>query len=439
MGLHSPLSTRLTEKTSLDIEAGKVPPRSGLSITSRLRGLPVLETLAYRDFRWVFLGSFASFMGMNMQLITQSWLVVELMNDSPLALSLSIVSFTAPITVVSLLGGAMADRIPRRNLIIFSQSGNAVMTFLMATLDVTGVIVFWQVMAIGLVNGSMMALNMPSRQAIISDIVPESRLMNAVSVNSSSMNLTRVIGPAAAGFLILFIDTWAVFYLVSAVYVFSALTMSRVHAGSEAAGRSGKGMRGDIGAGLSYVAQDPTRLGLIIMSFIPALFGYSYYALLPAWGREALDIGSEDLGLMMMLMGVGALVGTLILASMSNFKRRGAFLLLFCLLWGAALATFAQTSSYLHAIPLLMLVGLLNSVFMSLNMTLIQIHSSREMRGRVMSISMMSFGVMPLSGVPFGILAEFTDTPFALTLSGLLLVVFTLVFFVAYPSYRRIA
>ena len=433
------MSTRLTEKTSLDIEAGKVPPRSGLSITSRLRGLPVLETLAYRDFRWVFLGSFASFMGMNMQLITQSWLVVELMNDSPLALSLSIVSFTAPITVVSLLGGAMADRIPRRNLIIFSQSGNAVMTFLMATLDVTGVIVFWQVMAIGLVNGSMMALNMPSRQAIISDIVPESRLMNAVSVNSSSMNLTRVIGPAAAGFLILFIDTWAVFYLVSAVYVFSALTMSRVHAGSEAAGRSGKGMRGDIGAGLSYVAHDPTRLGLIIMSFIPALFGYSYYALLPAWGREALDIGSEDLGLMMMLMGVGALVGTLILASMSNFKRRGAFLLLFCLLWGAALATFAQTSSYLHAIPLLMLVGLLNSVFMSLNMTLIQIHSSREMRGRVMSISMMSFGVMPLSGVPFGILAEFTDTPFALTLSGLLLVVFTLVFFAVYPSYRRIA
>ena len=433
------MSTGLTEETSLDIEAGKVPPRSGLSIPSRLRGLPVFETLAYRDFRWVFLGSFASFMGMNMQLITQSWLVVELMNDSPLALSLSIVSFTAPITVVSLLGGAMADRIPRRNLIIFSQSGNAVMTFLMATLDVTGVIVFWQVMAIGLVNGSMMALNMPSRQAIISDIVPESRLMNAVSVNNSSMNLTRVIGPAAAGFLILFIDTWAVFYLVSAVYVFSALTMSRVHAGSEAAGRSGKGMRGDIGAGLSYVAQDPTRLGLIIMSFIPALFGYSYYALLPAWGREALDIGSEDLGLMMMLMGVGALVGTLILASMRNFKRRGAFLLLFCLLWGVALAMFAQTSSYLHAIPLLMLVGLLNSVFMSLNMTLIQIHSSREMRGRVMSISMMSFGVMPLSGVPFGILAEFTDTPFALTLSGLLLVVFTLVFFAIYPSYRRIA
>ena len=322
---------------------------------------------------------------------------------------------------------------------IISQSGNALMTFLMATLDVTGVIDFWQVMAIGLVNGSMMAFNMPSRQAIISDIVPENRLMNAVSVNNSSMNLTRVIGPATAGFLILFIDTWAVFYLVSLVYVFSALSMTMVRAGSRPVARSGKGVTGDIGAGLAYVAKNQTRLGLIIMSFIPALFGYSYYALLPAWGREALDIGSEDLGVLMMLMGVGALVGTLILASMRNFDRRGAFLLLFCLLWGAALATFAQTSSYLHAVPLLMLVGLLNSVFMSLNMTLIQIYSAPEMRGRMMSIAMMSFGVMPLSGVPFGILAEFTNTPFALTLSGLLLVAFTLVFAAVYPSYRRIA
>ena len=432
------MKTGLAEETPPDNEPGTAPARSGSGAVSRLGRIPLFEALAYRDFRWVFLGSFASFMAMNMNLVTQSWLVVELMDDSPLALSLSIVSFTAPITVVSLFGGVMADRIPRRRLVMISQSGNAAMTFLMATLDVTGVIDFRQVMAIGLVNGSMMAFNMPSRQAIISDIVPEARLMNAVSVNNSSMNLTRVIGPATAGFLIYFVDTWVVFYLVSLVYVFSALSMAMVRAGSRPAARSGKGVTGDIGAGLSYVAQDPTRRGLILMSFIPALFGYSYYALLPAWGREALDIGSEDLGVLMMLMGVGALVGTLILASMRNINRRGAFLLLFCLLWGAALATFAQTSSYAAAIPLLMLVGLLNSVFMSLNMTLIQLYSSAEMRGRMMSIAMMSFGVMPLSGVPFGVLAEFTSTPFALTLSGLLLVAFTLVFAIVYPSYRRI-
>jgi len=212
-----------------------------------------------------------------------------------------------------------------------------------------------------------------------------------------------------------------------------------IHTGSEPAGRSGKGVTGDIAEGLSYVAKDPTRLGLIIMTFIPALFGYSYYALLPAWGRETLDIGSDNLGILMMLMGIGALVGTLILASLSNLNRRGIFLLAFCLFWGVALALFAQTRSYLQAVPLLILIGLLNSVFMSLNMTLVQTYSSPEMRGRMMSIAMMSFGAMPLSGVPFGFLAKFTGTPFALMISGLLLVGFTLIFAVAYPSYRKIA
>ena len=387
----------------------------------------------------MFLGSFGSFMAMNMQMITRAWLVVRMMDDSPLALSLSIVSFTAPMTLVSLIGGALADRVPRRQLVILSQSGNAVLTLLLATLDATGVIVFWHVMAIGVANGSLMAFNMPSRQAILSDIVPEGRLMNAISLSSSSMNLTRVLGPAMAGFLILLVGTSGVFYVVSAIYVFSALTMVMVRAGSEPAAHSGKGMTGDIREGLSYVAKDRTLLGLVIMTFIPALFGYSYYALLPAWGREALDVQSHGLGILMMLMGIGALAGSLILASLGNFNRRGAFLLLFCLLWGVSLAVFAKTETYGQAVPLLILIGLVNSVFMSLNMTLVQIYAAPEMRGRVMSIAMMSFGVMPLSGVPFGILAEFTDTAFALMLSGILLVAFTLIFAVVYPSFRRIA
>ncbi|MCH8206124.1 MAG: MFS transporter, partial [Chloroflexi bacterium] len=384
-------------------------------------------------------GSFGSFMAMNMQMITRSWLVVRMMDDSPLALSLSIVSFTAPIIVVSLFAGALADTVSRRQLVIWSQSGNALMTLLLATLDATGVIAFWHVMAIGLANGSLMAFNGPSRQAILSDIVPEGRLMNAISLNNSSMNLTRVLGPAMAGFLILLVDTSGVFFIVSAVYVFSIVTMVKVRAGSEPASRSGKGMAGDIREGLSYVASDRTLLGLVIMMFIPALFGYSYFALLPAWAREALDVQSDGLGILMMLMGIGALVGTLILASMGNFSRRGALLLVFCLLWGMILAVFAQTETYAQAVPLLMLMGLVSSVYMSLNMTLVQIYAAPEMRGRVMSISMMSFGVMPLSGVPFGILAEFTDTAFALMLSGILLVVFTLIFTAAYPSFRRVA
>ena len=378
-------------------------------------------------------------MGMNMQMITNGWLVLRLADESPLALALVMMSFAAPMTFISPIGGALADRIPRKRILMLSQGGNAALTILLATLDVTGVVAFWHVMVIGVANGTMMAFNMPSRTAIISDIVPEHRLMNAISLNNSGMNLSRIVGPAAAGVLIVFIDTAGVFYLVGAIYVAAFVMVAGMRAGSTVSTRARKGMFDDIREGASYTIRDQTLRGLIVMTFIPVLFGFSYFALLPAWAREALDVGSEDLGILMMLMGAGALVGSLALASMTNFKKRGLLLLAASVGWGVSLAVFSQATSYALAVPLLMIMGLLSSLFMSLSMTLTQLNASPEMRGRIMSINMMTFGLMPLSALPFGALAEKIGTPDALGLSGLLLAAFTVLFALAYPSFRRIA
>ena len=385
----------------------------------------------------MWLGSFASFMALNMQMITRGWLVLRLADDSPLSLSLVMVSFAAPMMFVSLIGGALADRISRKRMVMFSQAGNAILALLVATLDITDVVEFWHLMVLGVLNGSLMAFNMPSRQAMISDTVPEDKLMNAISLSSSAMNLTRILGPALAGILILYIDTAGVFFLISGIYVFATLSIVTINAGTKPASSSRRGMTGDIREGLAYVLGDPTLKGLILIGFIASLFGFSYFALLPAWGREALDVGSADLGILMMLMGIGALVGTLILASMSHIKRRGAILLAACVVWGIGLALFSQSTSFTFAVPFLLVIGLVSSLFMSLNMTLIQVYAAREMRGRVTSIMMMTFGLMPLSALPFGALAEWQTTPFALMVSGILLAVFTLIFIFAYPSLRR--
>ena len=385
----------------------------------------------------MWLGSFASFMALNMQMITRGWLVLRLADDSPLSLSLVMVSFAAPMTFVSLIGGALADRISRKRMVMFSQAGNAILALLVATLDITDVVEFWHLMVLGVLNGSLMAFNMPSRQAMISDTVPEDKLMNAISLSNSAMNLTRILGPALAGILILYIDTAGVFFLISGIYVFATLSIVTINAGTKPASSSRRGMTGDIREGLAYVLGDPTLKGLILIGFIASLFGFSYFALLPAWGREALDVGSADLGILMMLMGIGALVGTLILASMSHIKRRGAILLAACVVWGIGLALFSQSTSFTFAVPFLLVIGLVSSLFMSLNMTLIQVYAAREMRGRVTSIMMMTFGLMPLSALPFGALAEWQTTPFALMVSGILLAVFTLIFIFAYPSLRR--
>ena len=378
-------------------------------------------------------------MALNMQMITRGWLVLRLADDSPLSLSLVMVSFAAPMTFVSLVGGVLADRIPRKRMVIFSQGGNALLTLLVATLDITGIVAFWHLIVLGVLNGSLMAFNMPSRQAMISDIVPEDRLMNAISLNNSAMNLTRVIGPALAGILIVYIETAGVFYLISGIYVFAILSMTTIQAGTTPASTSRKGMAGDIGEGLRYVFYSPTLRGVMLILLVGTMFGFSYYALLPAWGREALDVGSDDLGILMTLMGAGALVATLILASMSRFRHRGLLLLVSCVVWGVGLALFSQATSFAVAVPYLLAVGLLSSLFMSLNMTLFQVYAAREMRGRVMSIGMMTFGLTPLSALPFGALAESIGTPDALMVSGLLLTAGSLILIIALPNLRRIA
>ncbi|HAL46625.1 MAG: MFS transporter [SAR202 cluster bacterium] len=399
----------------------------------------MFESLQYRDFRWMWAGSFVSFTAMMMQMITRGWLVLRLADDSPLALAFVMMSFAVPSTFVSLIGGALADRVPKKRLIIWGQSGNAAMTLLLAVLDATDLIEFWHVLVIGFANGSMMSLAMPGRQAILSEIVPERSLMNAISLTNSGMNMTRIIGPALAGFLIVFIGTSGVFFLVSAVYMFAAGTMAMVNAGSTSPDAPRKSVAGDIKAGFAYVVSDRTMLGVIVLSLLTILFGSSYWALMPAWAREALDVQSDGLGILMTIMGAGALMGTLGLAAIQEMPRRGLVLLAMALTWGLSLSAFSQMTSYLVAVPFLLILGLVNSVFMSLNMTMMQVLAPPEMRGRMMAIGMMTFGAMPLSALPFGFLAETTgSTPDALFVSGMLLTVATLIFWLAYPTLRRL-
>jgi len=405
--------------------------------SARLKFSNMLETLSYRDFRWLWIGSLVSFMAMNMQMITRSWLVLRVTDDSPLALTLVTLTFALPMTVVAPLAGALADRFSRKKLIIFSQIGSGIFTLFLGTLDFIGVVNFWHIMIIGVFNGSLMAINMPSRQAIISDIVPDSKLMNAISLNFSSMNLTRVAGPALAGFLILLMDTSGVFFVIAVIYAFAAITIGMVNYAPEREIKTGKNVGGDVLDGLRYVFATPSLRSLFIMSFIPVIFGFSFMALVPAWAREALAIESDGLGILLMLMGIGATIGTLLLASIGNIPKRGMVMLGASLAWGISLAIFAQLTSFTIAIPFLIFIGLTSSMYMSLNMTMVQIKANPEMRGRTMSIAMMTFGMMPLSAVPFGTLAEKIGTADSLTISGILLAVFTIGFALTNRNFRE--
>jgi len=234
------------------------------------------------------------------------------------------------------------------------------------------------------------------------------------------------------------VDTSGVFYLNCGVYLFSIICFAMIRLDEDVSPRSRKRMTEDIREGLSYARRDSTLRGLIIMLFVPSLFGFPYQTLLPAWAREALDVGSDDLGYLMMMMGVGALTGSLFLASLKNVKRRGALLLAMSLIWGISIALFSKTSSYGLALPSIFVIGAMNAVFMSLDMTLLQVYSSAEMRGRIMSLGLMTFGLMPLSAIPFGIIAEGIGTDNSLMISGILLAILTLAFVRWNPKFLEI-
>jgi MFS family permease len=378
-------------------------------------------------------------MAISMQMITRGWLILRLTDDSPLALSLVMMSFALPMTIVSPFGGALADRFSRRKIIILTQSANAIMTLILATLDMTGLIRFWHLIVTGIANGTMASLNMPSRQSIVSDMVPADDLMNAISLNSSGMNISRIVGPALAGVLIVFLDTAGVLYLIALAYAIAVLFTAFIGEGKKGHKKKGRGMVTDIFDGVKYAKGDPTLLGLLILCFVPALFGFPYVTLLPAWSKEVLNANSDGLGLLMMCMGIGSLIGTLVLASLRKLRKRGFVIMACSLVWGILLTVFSQCLSYPTALSVVFLLGFISAFFMALNMSLLQYYASEKMRGRIVSLAMMTFGIMPLSAVPFGAIAERIGTDDSLMIAGMLLCFFAILFYVTYPKFRKVS
>ena len=423
--------------------------RSSTDSTNRIaRRATILESLQYRDFRWLWLGSLVAYMSLNLQMLNRSWLVVILEDNSPLALALVMMSFALPMTFVSPIGGVLADKWSKKKLIAASQIGSAVVTFGLGILDFTGVIQFWHLLASGLLNGVMMAINGPSRQAIVSDIVPKEALMNAISLNNSAMSITRILGPALGGFLIVYFVDWipllesgtaGVFFVIAAVYIFAALSILRIK--TDVIIQKDKlksSFVKELFAGLIYVLHHKIIRVVLFVNLIGSVFGWAFMTLMPAWARVVLNVNADDLGILLTVIGVGSLVATLGLASLSNFKYRGILLIASCLLWGLSLALISKMDQFYIVYPLLLFIGIASGIFMSLGMTLMQYYSEPEMRGRVMSVAVMPFGVSSMSAVPFGMIATKIGIENSLMISGILLVFFTILIVLVFPFFTKV-
>ena len=382
--------------------------------------------LALADFRWLWIGSLASSFAMNMQIVARGWLVYTL-TSSALDLAWVTLSFMIPMVAFALVGGVMADRVPKRGIIMLAQGLNSVATILLGVIILVGQVDFWDFIWFGFFNGTVLALSMPARQAMVPELVPERLIFTAMGLTTTSWNLSRILGPAMAGFLIAWIaggDTTShfgvgiVYFMIATLYLASSLAMWRVAPTRPSARAEDQHPLRDIADGMRYLWANPPVLGLILLSIVPFLFGLPLNTLLPAFNEDILSGGADDLGLLMSAMGIGAIVGSLMMATMGELRGKGRWLIGTSIAWAGATALVGAADSQLWAVAAVTLVGWLGSWNMSLNRGLLQTSITPTMRGRVLSIDMMSHGLMPLGVIPISLIAEQVNVAVALQVAG---------------------
>ncbi len=410
------------------------------NLVARVRGWgATFSSLENPNYRWFWLSSTASFAAMQMQMVVRGWLVYEL-TESALALGVVSAAAGAFIILFSLYGGAIADRVDKRNLLIVSQAAAGVATLIVAILITMGAIEFWHLIIASIVNGLILAFRLPVRQAIIPELVEQHQVMNAVALSSGALNLNRVVAPALGGVLVGVIGIDGVYYLMVAFFMISALLMLGVMPRDRTGEvpRPKASVHSDIVEGVRYVRTRPVLIALLVIAVVPILFGMPYQMLMPIFAVDVLDVGVSGLGYLMAAVGVGALVGSLFVASLGDFRRKGVLLLATCGLFGAFLAAFANSHYFWLSIAFLLGVGVANAGYMAVNNTLLQVNVEDGMRGRVMSMYMMTIGLFPLGVLPAGAIAEITGVALPVLVGGAIILVFTVTMAIWRPALRRL-
>ena len=413
----------------------------------RMASRDIFSALAVPNFRWLWVGSLGSSFAMNMQIIARGWLVYTL-TGSTMDLAWVTLSFMLPSVLFSLYGGVLADRLSKRRVIMAAQGLNCAATLVMAAIIFSDAVTFWDFIWFGAFNGSILALSMPARQAFVPELLPDKLIFTAMALNTTGWNLSRIIGPAFAGLLIAWIAqgdksstlaVGSVYLVIAALYAISSLTMLLIDRPGKAQQRTSDGTWADMRDGLRYVREHPPVFALIVLSIIPFLFGMPLNTLLPAFNEDVLGGHADDLGFMISAMGMGAIVGSLIMATQGDLRRKGTWLVLSCMAWALVTSLFGLSTEKVWATLWIVAIGGLSAWNMSLNRGLIQMTVSHEMRGRIMSIDMMSHGLMPLGVFPISYVADHYGVGVALQTSGAIFLLLTLVCLAALPSVRRTA
>jgi len=398
------------------------------------RGLGTFRSLRYRDYRLLWTGTVLGSAGQWIQQATVPWLAYDLTGSGFLLGAVNAVR-SGPLLILGPLGGVAADRIDRKRLLLSSETLLVLATAAMAAVIFAGALEVWHLFAFSLVSGVAWALNNPARQSILPNLVPKNDLMNAVALNSAGFNSMRVFGPSLGGFLLLRFGAGENFFLQSIAYV-GVATMVLLMVVPRLPRATTVSIRENLVDGAEYVWRHPMLRAQMMLGLVPMVVGMPYMTLLPIFAKDVLHANEAIYGLFLSSVGVGAVIGTLALASLGNLQAKGKVLLGAIFALGVIIILFSLSRSLPLSLLLLVMSGAAQMAYLTTNMTMIQLTVEDEMRGRVLGLYMLNQGLLPLGALGAGILADLTSAPTAAMIQGALVCAFVLVFAVQMKSLR---
>jgi len=405
------------------------------NIGKAITGFPVLRSFRNPDYRFYLPGSLAQFTALSMQIFSGPFLMYYLTGSKALLGTMALIS-AFPMILISLFGGAIADRIKKKRIVIVCVLASTVVAVGIALMLSSGIISpekegsWWILMVAVLIMGCLMGLMMPALQALVADIVKRDQLMNAVAINTMGMNILFVIGPRLASYLI---DTYGydyVYYAMAGCYVLSAFFIVFVRGSgpttppppgptSIAPGKAN--ILGEINKGFQYIRKEPLILAVLAFSLVVTVLSQPYQQLLPIFVEDILKVGTTGGSELMMIAGLGALIGSIIITFLPN-KKRGLMLLGSGLIAGIALISFSFSTIWGLSLGTMIFIGFAHSFRMTISSTLLQAYSEPEYRGRVMSIFSMQWGLMSVFTFIAGILSEVVSVQWVLGTLAMILV-----------------
>ncbi len=400
--------------------------------TKKLEELPkggftrAFIALKHRNFRLFWTGQFISLIGTWMQTTGQAWLVLQL-TKSAWALGLVGALQFLPVLLFSLFGGVLADRVPKRTVVLCTQSSAMLLAAILWLLVVTGTVQLWHIFVLATLLGITNSLDMPTRQAFVVEMVGHEDLPNAVALNSSVFNMARIIGPGIGGLIIALLGIAPLFLLNALSFIpvligLALIDTKRLHAlirpVVQQATVAKTGTIRSIREGLAYIRQKPSVLLIIVVVGVISLFGINFNVVLPLFATTVLHTGAAGFGFISSAFGVGSLLSALWLA-WNNKKPDISFLLLASIVFCVLEMLFAVSHWYLLSLALIACVGFAQIAFTAISNTTLQTVTPDHLRGRIMSVYMLVFaGSIPIGNLLIGGLVSLFNAPIALLICG---------------------